>query len=394
MWQPPLSTSACPPISSPSSTGDRHHRALPHPDRDPARRPRRPRHLRPGPDRLGQDPRLRPPAGGQGRRPALGRPRALVLVPTRELAAQVTRELEPSWPRRRALASRRVYGGVGYGPQRPRAARGADIVVACPGRLEDLVAAARPSSSTTSTSSCSTRPTGWPTWASCPPSSASSTQPRRPPDAAVLGHPRRRRRRPDPPATSATPRRPRASTVPTTTPHVAPLLLVRPSAAERVGLTAGWSPPRPGHRVLPDQARRRPAHPPARRARRDGRRHPRQPHPGPAPAGPRRFAAGRAQALVATDVAARGIHVDAVACVVHFDPPADDKDYLHRSGRTGRAGATAPSSPSSPRTSGKRWRPCGGPSGWATPSSDAPELPGPPRRVGDAAHAAPDADRR
>ena len=40
-------------------------------------------------------------------------------------------------------------------------------------------------------------------------------------------------------------------------------------------------------------------------------------------------------ALVATDVAARGIHVDDVACVVHFDPPADAKDYVHRSGRTG-----------------------------------------------------------
>ncbi len=51
------------------------------------------------------------------------------------------------------------------------------------------------------------------------------------------------------------------------------------------------------------------------------------------------FAAGRATALVATDVAARGIHVTDVACVVHFDPPADHKDYVHRSGRTGRAGA-------------------------------------------------------
>ena len=45
------------------------------------------------------------------------------------------------------------------------------------------------------------------------------------------------------------------------------------------------------------------------------------------------------QALIATDVAARGIHVDGVACVVHFDPPEDDKTYLHRSGRTARAGA-------------------------------------------------------
>jgi superfamily II DNA/RNA helicase len=51
------------------------------------------------------------------------------------------------------------------------------------------------------------------------------------------------------------------------------------------------------------------------------------------------FAARRVQALVATDVAARGIHVDDVGCVVHYDPAADTKDYLHRSGRTGRAGA-------------------------------------------------------
>lgn len=51
------------------------------------------------------------------------------------------------------------------------------------------------------------------------------------------------------------------------------------------------------------------------------------------------FARGRAQALIATDVAARGIHVDGVQCVVHFDPPEDDKTYLHRSGRTARAGA-------------------------------------------------------
>ena len=51
------------------------------------------------------------------------------------------------------------------------------------------------------------------------------------------------------------------------------------------------------------------------------------------------FAAGRARVLVATDVAARGIHVDDVDLVVHFDPPADHKDYLHRSGRTARAGA-------------------------------------------------------
>ena len=52
------------------------------------------------------------------------------------------------------------------------------------------------------------------------------------------------------------------------------------------------------------------------------------------------FIRGAVDALVATDVAARGIHVDGVNAVVHFDPPADSKDYVHRSGRTARAGAT------------------------------------------------------
>ena len=52
------------------------------------------------------------------------------------------------------------------------------------------------------------------------------------------------------------------------------------------------------------------------------------------------FKDGRANALVATDVAARGIHVDDVSLVVHVDAPADHKDYLHRAGRTARAGAT------------------------------------------------------
>ena len=51
------------------------------------------------------------------------------------------------------------------------------------------------------------------------------------------------------------------------------------------------------------------------------------------------FATGKTRVLVATDVAARGIHVDDVDLVVHFDPPNDSKSYLHRSGRTARAGA-------------------------------------------------------
>ncbi|MFM8529604.1 MAG: helicase-related protein, partial [Ilumatobacteraceae bacterium] len=51
------------------------------------------------------------------------------------------------------------------------------------------------------------------------------------------------------------------------------------------------------------------------------------------------FANGTATALVATDIAARGIHVDDVPLVVHADPPVEHKAYTHRSGRTARAGA-------------------------------------------------------
>jgi superfamily II DNA/RNA helicase len=52
------------------------------------------------------------------------------------------------------------------------------------------------------------------------------------------------------------------------------------------------------------------------------------------------FAHGKLHGLVATDVAARGIHVDDVDVVVHYDPPTDHKTYVHRSGRTARAGGT------------------------------------------------------
>ncbi len=52
----------------------------------------------------------------------------------------------------------------------------------------------------------------------------------------------------------------------------------------------------------------------------------------------RRFAEGKLKVLVATDVAARGIDIDDIGAVIHYDPAKDSKDYLHRSGRTARAG--------------------------------------------------------
>jgi superfamily II DNA/RNA helicase len=51
------------------------------------------------------------------------------------------------------------------------------------------------------------------------------------------------------------------------------------------------------------------------------------------------FSSGAVRVLVATDIAARGIHVDGIDLVIHADPPADEKAYVHRSGRTARAGA-------------------------------------------------------
>ncbi|MFM8857679.1 MAG: helicase-related protein, partial [Actinomycetota bacterium] len=52
------------------------------------------------------------------------------------------------------------------------------------------------------------------------------------------------------------------------------------------------------------------------------------------------FASGEVLVMVATDIAARGIHVDDIGLVVHVDPPAEHKAFLHRSGRTARAGAS------------------------------------------------------
>ena len=97
--------------------------------------------------------------------------------------------------------------------------------------------------------------------------------------------------------------------------------------------------PRPHRRLHPHQARREGADPPA------------QPSGVPTvelhgnlsqnarTRNMEAFHAGKAATLVATDIAARGIHVDDVALVIHADPPVEHKAYLHRSGRTARAGA-------------------------------------------------------
>ena len=130
---------ACP---DPGQAG--HHHPHSHPGRDAARHPRRPRRARPWPHRLRQDVRLPAAAGRPARRaasmPAMPRkPRALILAPTRELVGQIDAALEPL-AQAAGLSSRRSSSAASARTRRSTALRkGVDIVIACPGRLEDLM---------------------------------------------------------------------------------------------------------------------------------------------------------------------------------------------------------------------------------------------------------------
>jgi superfamily II DNA/RNA helicase len=264
------------------------------------------------------------------------RPRALVLVPTRELASQVAKELRAlGGDRGRTVAV--AYGGAGYGPQRTALRSGADVLVACPGRLEDLIQqgdaildevdivvvdeadrmadmgflpavkrlldAVRPDRQTLLFSATldgeidvlvkryQKHPVRH-----------ELVEPEH--EKGNVTHEFWRAERNDRIAiTAELVGREWPAIVFTRTKHGADRL-ARQLTAAGVHATAIHGNRSQGQRE---------------RALAD-------------------FAAGKAQVLVATDVAARGIHVDSVGCVVHFDPPADAKDYTHRSGRTGRAG--------------------------------------------------------
>ena len=264
------------------------------------------------------------------------RPSALVLVPTRELAAQVATELT-------ALAGRRgptvlaVYGGVGFRPQIDRLRKGVDIVVACPGRLADLVQQGHVHLDDVRT--------------------VVLDEADRMADMGFLPEVRRLldRVRPDRQTLlfSATldgdvdvlitryQRDPVVHEVVTDADAPANRhIFWQLDRADRVCVTAEvvnrqWPAIvfcRTKHgadRIAKQLAREGVAAAAIHGDRSQGQRE----------RALAAFASGKVQALVATDVAARGIHVDDVAAVVHFDLPASAKDYLHRSGRTGRAGA-------------------------------------------------------
>jgi superfamily II DNA/RNA helicase len=263
------------------------------------------------------------------------RPTALVLVPTRELAAQVAKEIEP-FARARNVRIATVYGGVGYGEQRAALRKGTDILVACPGRLEDLLEqrdlvlsdvriavvdeadrmadmgflpAVRRLLDATSkdrqTLLFSATLDG---------------------DVDVLV--KHYQRNPS-----------KHSTADEKTGDVDHVFW-RTQSDQRLQLTAAliqshdtaivFCRTRHGADRLAKQLKTHGV----KSAAIHGSRTQSQRDRALAD-----FKSGRVRALVATDVAARGIHVDNVSCVVHFDPPSTDKDYVHRSGRTGRAGA-------------------------------------------------------
>ena len=265
-----------------------------------------------------------------------GRPRGLVLVPTRELASQVHAVLAPL-AESVGLSVATIYGGV---PQKPQVAKlrdRADIVVACPGRLADLIEQGHCHLGDVEISVIDEAdhmadlgflPVVRRLLDMTPPGGQrmlfSATL-----DAAVDVLARRFMNRPAHHDVSPV-------EVPVAMVHH--LLTIVP--ADRVGVVTALA--GGGGRSLVFT-----------RTKYAARRLARQLTTSGIPAaelhsdlsqGVRErnlasFASGVVRVIVATDIAARGIHVDGIDLVIHADPPAEHKAYLHRSGRTARAGA-------------------------------------------------------
>ena len=263
-------------------------------------------------------------------------PRALILAPTRELVGQIEAALKPL-AATAGLTTLTIFGGVGQNPQVRGLQNGVDIVLACPGRLEDLIkqrACTLASVEITILDEADhmadlgflpavtrllgqTAPNGQRML-------FSATL-----DGAVNGLVRKFLH--DPRTHEADSAQSPVSTMAHHVLHVnrdqrIPVLADLTSAP---GRTVVFTRTKHGAKALAKQlnARGIPAvelhgnlSQNARTRNMDA------------------FHAGTASTLVATDIAARGIHVDDVALVVHADPPVEHKAYLHRSGRTARAG--------------------------------------------------------
>ena len=265
------------------------------------------------------------------------RPQTLILAPTRELALQISEVLAPLLRARdRRVAV--VYGGVSYERQRKSLRNGADVVVACPGRLEDLMQAGtiRLSDVRTVVVDEADRMADM-GFLPAVRRILDATAPRRQTllfsatldgDVDVLV----RQYQKDPVRHEVATDADDLSRVTHAFHHVAHT--DRPAAlAELAGAaTSSIIFVRTKHGA--DRVATKLAHAGiAAQAIHGGRSQAQRERTLKA------FRAGRVRALVATDVAARGIHVDDVSTVIHYDLPESPKDYVHRSGRTARAGA-------------------------------------------------------
>lgn len=270
--------------------------------------------------------------GGSGRHP-----RALILAPTRELARQIVQVIEPL-ASGLGLTATTVFGGVPTRPQVTALRRGVDILVACPGRLEDLLGSG-----------------------SCRLGAIEITVLDEADHMADLGFLPAVRRILD-----QTPADGQRLLFSATLDGAVDVLVKRYLSDPASHSVDDESAPVPemDHHVLhistPDRI---PAlveltSTPGRkvvftRTKHRARSLTRQLVAAGVPAvemhgnltqGARvrnltRFSTGQANVLVATDIAARGLHIDDIELVIHADPPLEHKTYLHRSGRTARAGA-------------------------------------------------------
>lgn len=266
------------------------------------------------------------------------RPVALVLAPTRELAEQIMAELNPFTKAVGHFATS-IYGGVGYGNQRKALDRGTELVVACPGRLEDLMQMRaidlRDVTTLVIDEADQMADMGFlPAVRRITEQTAANRQVLL--FSATLDGPVAKLIRDfqDNPARHEV--GPKGPDI-----HAAHHVFWKMDRAERNQNTAGVI-DRCGSTIVFTRTR----HGADRLAKQLGKLGvTAQPIHGGRSQGQRdralaAFKNGSADALIATDVAARGIHVNGVSAVVHYDPPADGATYHHRSGRTARAGAT------------------------------------------------------
>ena len=277
--------------------------------------------------RLAEGPKSRP-----------GRPRGLVLLPTRELASQVQATIAPL-AKAAGLTTTTVYGGVSQRTQVAALNRGVDIVIACPGRLEDLIQQGHVHLDDVQITVLDEADhmadlgflPGVKRLMDRTPAKGQrllfSATLDRGVDALVTRYLR------DPVTHSVDSD---ATTEPDMEHHVLTVTAADKPAVVR-DLAAGQ-----GRSVLFTRTKHG-AKKLARTLTQSGI--PAVDLHGNLAQNARErnmeaFRSGRVRVLVATDIAARGIHVDEVELVVHVDPPVEHKAYLHRSGRTARAGAS------------------------------------------------------